>query len=141
MTKLIAILMVVGVWSECGGDSPTEQEELEQIDEDIYREGSCGESCEWAKTFGDGYGMSVQKTVDGGFIVTGRIGDGFLLLKTDGQGNEQWRKTFGVGLGTSVPQTVDGGFVVTGRIGGWRDGKVLLLKTTEVGYTEYLEDE
>ena len=60
---------------EEGGDSPTEQEELEQIDEG------------WAKTFGDGYGMSVQQTVDGGFIVTGYDGDDVLLLKTNELGN------------------------------------------------------
>ena len=48
---------------------PTGQEELEQIDEG------------WAKTFGDGYGMSVQQTVDGGFIVTGYDDDGVFLLK------------------------------------------------------------
>ena len=86
MTKLLLILMVVSVWSGCkdsegpmgptgqeeGGDSPTEQEELEQIDEG------------WAKTFGDGYGMSVQQTVDGGFIVTGPEGEyNLFLLKTN----------------------------------------------------------
>ena len=110
---------------------PTGQEELEQIDEG------------WAKTFGDGYGMSVQQTVDGGFIVTGYEEDEgeeevFLLFKTDGQGNEEWRKTFGEGNGDSVQQTVDGGFVVTGRV----DYDVLLLKTNELGYIDLdLEDD
>ena len=55
------------------------------------------------KTFGLGRGYSVQQTVDGGFIVTGHDGDVdfvVLLLKTDGQGNEQWeKKTFGLGRG------------------------------------------
>ena len=99
------------------------------IDEETYREGLCVESCDWKKTFGDGSGYSVQQTVDGGFIVTGYDdGDG-LLLKTDGQGNEQWRKIFGDGWGYSVQQTVDGGFVVTGS----HPEGLLLLKTNELG--------
>ena len=53
------------------------------LDEDTYREGSCVESCEWRKTYGDGFGKSVQQTVDGGFIVTGEDDDGLLLLKTN----------------------------------------------------------
>ena len=59
------------------------------IDEDIYREGLCVESCDWRKTFGYGEGFSVQETVDGRFIITGWDENfvGF-LLKTDGQGNE-----------------------------------------------------
>ena len=84
------MLMMVGVWSGCkdsegpmgptgqeeGGDRPTEQEELEQIDDG------------WAKTFGDGYGMSVQQTVDGGFVVTGEnIGGDVLLFKAKKLGN------------------------------------------------------
>ena len=102
------------------------------LDEDTYREGSCVESCEWRKTYGDGSGSSVQQTVDGGFIVTGVDfeNDGVFLLKTDGQGNEEWRKNFGDGRGNSVQQTVDGGFIVTGRDG---DGDVFLLKTNNLG--------
>ena len=73
MTKLLLLLMMVGLWSGCGGDSPTE---------------SSKEIAKWTKTFGSGGGNSVQQTVDGGFIVTGRDGDiDVLLLKTDGQGN------------------------------------------------------
>ena len=100
------------------------------IDEDTYREGLCIESCEWRKTYGIGTGYSVQQTVDGGFIVTGFDPDGVLLLKTDGQGNEEWRKTLGEGGGYSVQKTVDGGFIVTGY-DGFDD--VFLLKTNELG--------
>ncbi len=55
---------------------------------------------EWEKTFGQGLGISVQQTSDGGFIVAGRtyfpVKDDFdaLLIKTDEDGNEVWRKTF-----------------------------------------------
>jgi hypothetical protein len=70
---------------------------------------------DWRNTFGGGLGFSVQQTVDGGFIVTGRDGDEIVfLLKTDGQGNQEWRNSFGSGNGSSVQQTVDGGFIVAG---------------------------
>ena len=57
------------------------------IDEDIYNEGLCVENCEWRKFFGDGEGNSVQQTVDGGFVVTGRDGYDLFLLKTNELGN------------------------------------------------------
>ena len=58
------------------------------IDEDIYSEGSCVESCEWRNTFGNGGGQSVQQTVDGGFVVTGGDGEpNVFLLKTNEFGN------------------------------------------------------
>ena len=103
------------------------------IDENIYREGLCVESCDWRKTFGYGEGFSVQETVDGRFIITGWDENfvGF-LLKTDGQGNEKWRKTFGEGWGSSVQQTVDGGFIITGYSGG-----IFLLKTDDQGNEEW----
>ena len=53
-----------------------------------------------------------------------------LLLKTDGQGNEEWRKTVSKGYGNSVQQTVDGGFIVTGEDD---NDDVLLLKTDGQG--------
>jgi len=123
MKRLLGLLMmgVVG-FIGCGGDkdSPT---------------GPSEEITKWRKTFGNGYGHSVQQTVDGGFVVTGWDGDNYvLLLKTDGQGNEEWRKTFGEGRGNSVQQTVDGGVIVTGRVGRYGGGDVLLLKTNELGH-------
>ena len=76
MRRMIGFLMMVGVvgFIGCGGDkdSPT---------------GPSEEITKWGKTFGDGWGESVQQTVDGGFIVTGGDDLGVFLLKTDGQGN------------------------------------------------------
>ena len=61
------------------------------IDEDTYREGSCVESCEWRKTFGDGEGRSVQQTVDGGFIVTGVDNEGvFYSRQTNLETSKTW---------------------------------------------------
>ena len=41
---------------------------------------------EWNRTFGensDDSGYCVQQTIDGGFIITGTIGNSVFLLKTD----------------------------------------------------------
>ena len=100
----------------------------------------CIESCEWRKTFGEGWGNSVQQTEDGGFVVTGI--DGIItgsydifLLKTDGSGNEQWRKNFGYGKGRSVQQMVDGGFIIVGENRGYNrlDHSILFLNTDKLG--------
>ncbi|MDD4652876.1 MAG: hypothetical protein PHQ34_11665 [Methanothrix sp.] len=55
----------------------------------------------WNRTFAgvswdDGY--SVREASDGGFILAGSTiangGEAWIILKTDGQGNEEWRKTY-----------------------------------------------
>ena len=119
MTKLLLIFALVSIG--CGSD-PT---------------GPSNEVIEWRKTLGEGWGNSVQQTVDGGFIIAGEYFDGSFitfLLKTDGSGNEQWRRAFGEGWGRSVQQTVDGGFVVTGHS---RDSSVSLLKTDGSGNEQW----
>ena len=130
MKQIIGLFLVLVVgFVGCGGDKdsstgPTEGSEGQTLEVET----------EWRKTFGGGRSYSVQQTVDGGFIVTGQdFSNDFvvLLLKTDGQGNEQWRKTFGDGYGLSVQQTVDGGFIVTGFDD--NDDVVFLLKTDKLG--------
>ena len=81
----------------------------------------------WTKTFGgtgaeEGY--SVQKTTDGGYIITSNsnsFGNGYYevyLIKTDGNGDSLWTKNFGGPgneYGFSAQQTTDGGYIVTGE--------------------------
>ena len=84
---------------------------------------------EWNKTFGGyswDYGLSVQQTMDGGYIVGGNSvvetcadcwSNDFILIKTDSHGEEEWTKTFGgddEDKGLSVQQTTDGGYIITG---------------------------
>jgi len=89
---------------------------------------------QWSQTIGgdfvgpsgDAEGFSVIQTIDGGYVITGRIfsnlpgssGD-IYLIKTDFQGDTIWTKSFGGvddDCGYSVQQTTDGGYIVAGSV-------------------------
>jgi len=103
---------------------------------------------EWNKIFGGiywDYGLSIQQTIDGGFIITG-IADGdpggggnVLLIKTDSDGIEVWNKTFSNGFGESVKQTLDGGYIICGRFSfsGDADSDLLLINTDSDGNKQW----
>jgi len=79
----------------------------------------------WTKTYGGPdteHGYSVQKTTDGGFIVTGTSfgvgGSDIFLIKTDINGDTLWTKVYGgttYDVSSAVQQTTDGGYIVAGR--------------------------
>ncbi|MBE3136381.1 MAG: hypothetical protein IMZ43_03170 [Thermoplasmata archaeon] len=87
---------------------------------------------EWTKTYGSSkidLGHCIQKTSDGGYIITGAYnrnafmpwrGD-IYLLKTDEFGTEQWHQNHGIeyneNVGRSVQQTSDGGYIIAGYTG------------------------
>jgi hypothetical protein len=81
---------------------------------------------EWERVFsglGEAYGLSVQQTADGGYVVAGRMlasgpenWDGY-LIKTDSSGNMEWQQTFGgpsIDWLRSVQQTADDGYILVG---------------------------
>jgi len=79
----------------------------------------------WDKTFGSSFGdvgYSIQKTIDGGFIIGGVTASvvnnwDAWLIKTNAIGTKQWDKTFGgeqYDKVYSVCSTSDGNFLLTG---------------------------
>jgi len=101
----------------------------------------------WSNTFGglvSDYGMSVQQTVDGGYVIAGGTynfgagGSDVYLIKTDGSGNLSWSKTFG-GISNDgsnfVQQTSDSGYVIVGYTLSFGSGgsDVYLVKTDGSG--------
>ena len=115
---------------------------------DVYlvRTDSLGDSL-WIKTFGgdgDQLGESIQKTMDGGYIIAGAAtspaGNSYdvYLIKTDSLGDSLWAKTFGgsdYDRGCSVKQTADKGYIIAGwtRSFGSDSSNIYLVKTDSLG--------
>ena len=103
----------------------------------------------WTRTYGGNYddiGYSVQRTTDGGYILTGyteSYGAGYddvWLIKTNSSGDTLWTRTFGGAYndrGFSVQQTTDGGYIITGNTWSYGSGydDVWLIKTNSSGDT------
>ncbi|MFQ5869426.1 MAG: T9SS type A sorting domain-containing protein [Candidatus Zixiibacteriota bacterium] len=103
----------------------------------------------WARVYGGSdsdYGVSVQQTFDGGYIVAGEtrsFGAGYddvYLVRSGPSGDTLWTRTYG-GIdydhGRSVQQTSDGGYIVAGQTRSFGAGNynVWLLKTDSSGDT------
>lgn len=94
------------------------------------------------KYFGCFEGNFLNKTIDGGYIVTGSTidtaGRNVYLLKVDSIGNIIWEKSFG-GLqddyGFYTQETRDSGFVIVGKTFSFGNGSsdVYLIKTDSLG--------
>jgi len=103
-------------------------------------------SAGWIHTYGGEYddaGHWVEQTLDGGYIVAGRLMEcdtgSYYLIKTDSLGDTLWTRTY-VRTPSSmlepeppearcVQQTSDGGYIIAGRSG----LSLILIKTDEHG--------
>jgi hypothetical protein len=111
-------------------------------------------SIKWDYTYGGEQfvhdtAYSVQKTLDGGFIIVGEINYNrehwrVVLIKLDSEGNEVWVRTFGedyrVNAGKSVKQTPDGGYIICGQTGTLyptQTPNVWLIKTDSDGWEQW----
>jgi len=119
---------------------------------DPFNRGLTDTAITWEKFMGDNgedRGMSVEQTIDGGYIITGYtqrlpvLSDyDVQLIKTDSLGNVEWDKKFG-GTGDDrgycVHQTTDGGYIVSGYTNskGAGSGDVWLIKTDPSGVIEW----
>ena len=98
----------------------------------------------WTKCLGNtpSAGRSIQRTNDGGYVITGSVSNGVdddvVLLKTNSVGDTLWTRKFG-GTGNDygycVKQTSDGGFIIAGNTTSFGAGNsdVLLFKTDSSG--------
>jgi hypothetical protein len=71
----------------------------------------------WGHTYEGNRIMSLEQTIDGGFIAVGRLDQDIWIIKTDANGNQMWSKVIGGTSpedGYSVKQTPDGGYIVVG---------------------------
>jgi hypothetical protein len=103
------------------------------------------------KTYGGGFsdwGNSIQKTSDGGYIITGGTNSftsswyqDIYLVKTDESGNLEWTQSYGEDdgneTGRSVLQTNDGGYIVIGETFNFGQGGAdfFLIRTNTIGDT------
>lgn len=121
----------------------TNSSEGADLDYYVVKTGPNGD-IQWTRNYGGQYrqvGYSIDETFDGGYIVTGWVGEASLgLLRLDARGDSLWAKEYGDDnqsmFGYSVQQTSDSGFIVTGWIerydlDDWRD--VLLMKLDNNG--------
>jgi hypothetical protein len=103
----------------------------------------------WTRTYGDtmnDYGLAVQQTSDGGYIITGSTGSfgsggvDLYLIKTNSSGDTLWTRIYGGpddDWGRSVKETPDGGYIISGTFGRFSStwGDVYLIKTDSLGDT------
>jgi hypothetical protein len=96
--------------------------------------------------FWDDYGLSVQQTSNGGYVITGQtrisgsVPRDVYVIKTDSLGDTLWTRTYGGSLldvGHSIKETSDGGYIIAGWTESFGAGSydVYLIKTDSLGNT------
>lgn len=108
---------------------------------------SFGQQVQFIKYYGDGcpdFGLSLDTTVDGGYILLGHtqnfgaLVQDMYLIKVDSLGSLQWQKLFGgagLDFGQCIRQTADKGFILCGFTNSSGAGgyDIYLVKTDSLG--------
>jgi hypothetical protein len=69
----------------------------------------------WTKTYPDCRGFSIEKTLDGGFVIAGQANDtGIVVYRTNSIGDTLWTRNYGGKYGRSIVALPDGSFALTG---------------------------
>ncbi|MEM3610102.1 MAG: fibronectin type III domain-containing protein, partial [Candidatus Anstonellales archaeon] len=100
-----------------------------------------GGNC-FAKTYGTAnyeYLYSLEKTSDGGYVITGATTNYILILKLDSSGNIEWQKSYQYPnpLPTSIKETNDNGYILTGRSNNYDLQQTIVLKLKGNGDVEW----
>ena len=80
---------------------------------------------QWNQVYGEGVGLYVQQTFDGGYIMTATDAGAANIIKTDSYGQVEWTKTFdGNGIESlyDIQLTDDGGYIATGYTSSYGSG-------------------
>jgi len=106
----------------------------------------------WTRLYADNssnFSSSIDQTIDGGYILTGLIGEyedlDLMLIKTDINGNLIWKKLYGHSTdqsGYSIQQTSDNGYIIAGEIQDTltQDYNIYLIKTNQNGIVQINEN-
>ncbi|MFT4759633.1 MAG: putative repeat protein (TIGR01451 family) [Paraglaciecola sp.] len=89
----------------------------------------------WERTFGsfgDDQGRSVIQTSDGGFVLTGKLGNETAVIKTNSLGFMEWEQVYESAIGNDIQQMDDGGFIMVGGAA----NEPFLYKLDELGNLE-----
>ena len=94
----------------------------------------------WTKTFFHytQYGVDVQQTKDGGYIVLSRglFLAQTILIKTDAAGDTLWTKSMGgASAGYSIEQTTDDGYILAGSVWGFSTSDTLNAVLVKINTT------
>jgi len=110
MKKLLYIFLAVSIiFSSC-----------KKEDEELSNNGN-NTSSTWMKSYGnnadDDWPCSVEQTSDGGFVLSGTIGNdvsqgNIWIIKTDAQGNKSWDNILASGSGFAIQETNNDGYII-----------------------------
>jgi hypothetical protein len=105
-----------------------------------------GQEIEWEQTFGgsgDDVASCVQRTSDGGYILSGSSGRSIYLVKTDANGDTLWTQAISDidrSTGTCIRQTTDNGYIIAVSAGSDTDSDAYLIKTDGAGSVDWIQE-